>query len=61
MAIIAGAEGGEDIADFGYDQVDWLREFGEFAHGTPSHHTIARVFAAMEPKHLPPSEWCSHA
>lgn len=50
VAIIAGAEGWEDIADFGYDQVDWLRKFGEFAHGTPSHHTIARVFAAIEPK-----------
>lgn len=28
VAIIAGAEGWEDIADFGYDQVDWLRKFG---------------------------------
>ncbi len=50
VAIISGAEGWEDIADFGHDQIDWLRKYGEYKNGTPSHHTIARVFASMEPK-----------
>ena len=50
VAIISGAEGWEDIADFGHDQIDWLRKYGEFKNGTPSHHTIARIFASMNPK-----------
>lgn len=42
-AVIAGAEGWEDIADFGADRLDWLQNQGDFEHGAPSDDTIARA------------------
>ena len=39
-AIIGGAEGWEEIADFGEDHLDWLRLYGDFENGCPSHHTL---------------------
>ncbi|GGB51870.1 hypothetical protein GCM10011502_26280 [Oceanisphaera marina] len=29
-AVIGGAEGWEDIEDFGHDHLDWLRQHGDF-------------------------------
>lgn len=49
-ATIAGAEGWDEISDFGEDNIDWLRKFSHFENGIPSYHTIARVFSAMNPK-----------
>ena len=49
-ATIAGAEGWDEISDFGEDNIDWLRKFSRFEHGIPSYHTIARVFSAINPK-----------
>jgi predicted transposase YbfD/YdcC len=49
-ATIAGAEGWDEISDFGEDNIDWLRKFSRFENGIPSYHTIARVFSAMNPK-----------
>ena len=49
-AVIAGAEGWEDIADFGEDRLDWLRNYGDFDHGAPSDDTIARAVSVVNPK-----------
>ncbi|WP_299735803.1 ISAs1 family transposase [uncultured Endozoicomonas sp.] len=49
-AVIAGCEGWEEIEDFGNERLDWLKQYGEFEHGIPSHHTIARVVAVVNPK-----------
>ena len=49
-AVIAGAEGWEDIADFGEDRLDWLRQYGDFEHGAPSDDTIARAVSVVNPK-----------
>ena len=49
-AVIAGAEGWEDIADFGEDRLDWLRNYGDFEHGAPSDDTIARAVSVVNPK-----------
>lgn len=51
-AIIGGAEGWEEIADFGEDHLDWLRLYGDFENGSPSHHTIARVMGMISGKQL---------
>lgn len=51
-AIIGGAEGWEEIADFGEDHLDWLRLYGDFDNGCPSHHTIARVMGMISGKQL---------
>jgi predicted transposase YbfD/YdcC len=32
-AVIAGAEGWEDIEDFGEDNLEWLRKYGDFTNG----------------------------
>ena len=49
-AVIAGCEGWEEIEDFGNERLDWLKQYGEFENGVPSHHTIARVVAVVNPK-----------
>jgi len=47
-AVIAGAEGWEDIEEFGKQKADWLRTFLQLPHGIPSHDTIARVFRLLD-------------
>jgi hypothetical protein len=36
-ATLSGAQGWEDIAEFGHNKLDWLRQFVPFKHGVPSH------------------------
>ncbi len=52
VAVIGGAEGWEEIEDFGEDHLDWLRLYGDFESGIPSHHTIARVMSTISGKQL---------
>ena len=49
-AVIAGAEGWEDIEEFGLTHETWLRKFLRLPHGIPSHDTISRVFRRLKPK-----------
>ncbi len=49
-ATIAGADGPSDIADFGRQQIQWLRKFIPLANGIPSHDTIGRVFSLLIPQ-----------
>jgi len=49
-AVLCGADHWDDIEEFGLDQLEWLRKFGRFANGIPSHDTINRVFSAIDPK-----------
>ncbi|ANP78023.1 hypothetical protein A134_16680 [Vibrio crassostreae 9CS106] len=51
-AVIAGAEGWEDIEDFGEDNLEWLRQYGDFKQGIPVHDTIARVINLISAKQL---------
>jgi predicted transposase YbfD/YdcC len=46
--IIADSDGWEDVADFGRDRLDWLRQFLPFEHGVPSHDTFGRVFSVVD-------------
>lgn len=48
--VISGAETWEEIEDFGKLHEDWFRTFLSLPNGIPSHDTISRVFAALEPK-----------
>lgn len=48
-AVIAGADGWEDIEEFGKVREAWLRKFLQLPHGIPSHDTINRVFRALKP------------
>ncbi len=46
-AVIAGCEGWEEIEDFGNERLDWLRNYGEFEYGIPSHHTFQEWFQLL--------------
>lgn len=49
-AVISGAEGWEDIEDFGETHLDSLKQYGDFEHGIPVHDTIARVVSCISPQ-----------
>lgn len=48
-AIIAGAEGWEDIEDFGETYLDWYQEKTLFPNGIPGHDAIARLISRLNP------------
>jgi predicted transposase YbfD/YdcC len=49
-AVICGADHWSEIEQFGEDKEDWLRRYVELPHGIPSHDTIGRVFALLDPE-----------
>lgn len=49
-AVIGGAEGWEEIEDFGKDKHEWLKKFLRLPNGIPSHDTISRVFRRIKPE-----------
>lgn len=48
-AVLCGAASWDDIAAFGEIHAGWLGTFLDLTHGTPSHDTFNRVFAALDP------------
>ena len=58
-AVLSGAEGWEEIEEFGYLREEWLRSFLELENGIPSHDTIARVLSIIDTDQLGKSfiEW----
>ena len=52
LAVIAGAEGWEDLENYGYAKQQWLSEFLELPHGIPSDDTFRRVFERIDPEAL---------
>ena len=60
-AVLSGAEGWEEIVEFGYLREGWLRGFLRLKNGIPSHDTIARVMSIIDTKELGTSfiEWVS--
>ena len=46
-AVIFGAEGWEDIEDFGETHLDFLKQYGDFENGNPVHDTIIRVMSCI--------------
>ena len=52
LAVIAGAEGWEDIENYAQAKQQWLSEFLELPHGIPSDDTFRRVFERIDPSAL---------
>ncbi len=50
LAVIAGAEGWEDIEEYGINKKEWLETFLELPFGIPSPDTFRRVFERINPK-----------
>lgn len=48
-AVIADADGPEEIECFGRERLEWLSKFADFTNGIPSHDTISRVLSLMKP------------
>ncbi len=49
-AVIGGAEGWEDIEDFGEVHLPWFQSKGLFKNGIPVHDTIARIISGIKPE-----------
>jgi hypothetical protein len=47
-AFISGAEGWEDIAEYGRAKIGWLKTFLTLPHGIPRADTFARIFARLD-------------
>lgn len=52
LAIIAGAQGWEDIENYGISKQKWLEEFLVLPNGIPSDDTFRRVFEFIDPEAL---------
>lgn len=52
LAVIAGAEGWEDLENYGLSKQQWLEEFLELPNGIPSDDTFRRVFERLNPQAL---------
>jgi predicted transposase YbfD/YdcC len=50
LAVMCGAEGWEDIAEFGEIRHAWLKTFLPLKNGIPSSSTFARVFRRIDPR-----------
>jgi predicted transposase YbfD/YdcC len=49
-AVIAGADDFVQVEAFGKAKLDWLRRFLDLPNGVPSHDTLGRVFALIDPE-----------
>jgi len=48
-AVVSGCSEWDEIADFGEDQIGWLRRHRPFVNGPPSHDTLNRVMSLIDP------------
>jgi len=60
-AVVAGANSFAEIEVYGKSREGWFRTFLDLPNGIPSHDTLARVFAMLNPKALERAfrEWVS--
>jgi predicted transposase YbfD/YdcC len=49
-AVICGADGPVDVEQYGQEKYEWLKTFLALPNGIPSHDTIGRVLARIDPK-----------
>ncbi|KXS36252.1 MAG: transposase [Idiomarina sp. T82-3] len=50
-AVISGAEGWEEIEDFGRLRLEWLKKYSDFSHGIPVHALLPDLFVVSTRKH----------
>jgi predicted transposase YbfD/YdcC len=51
-AVISGAEGWEDIEEYGKAQAEWFADLLDLPHGIPGHDTFRRVLSRLDPEEL---------
>ena len=52
FAVIAGADGWEEMENYGISKLTWLQKFLKLPNGIPSDDTFRRVLEKLEPKIL---------
>jgi predicted transposase YbfD/YdcC len=52
LAVICGAEGWQDVENYGKAKIDYLRRYFDYQNGVPSDDTIRRFFRAIDPEHF---------
>jgi predicted transposase YbfD/YdcC len=52
LAVICGAEGWQDVENYGKAKIDYLRQYLDYQNGIPSDDTIRRFFRAINPEHF---------
>lgn len=57
LAVLSGADSWVAIETYAQSKEEWLQQFLALPNGIPSHDTIARVFARLDPKAF---EQCFH-
>ena len=53
-AVSGGAEGWEDIEEYGKAQAEWFADLLAWPHGIPGHDTFRRVLSRLDPEELTP-------
>jgi predicted transposase YbfD/YdcC len=48
-AVVSGADCWTDVEAYGLEKYEWLTTFLDLPNGIPSHDTLGRVFAALDP------------
>jgi predicted transposase YbfD/YdcC len=51
-AVMSGADGWTEVELYGQAKLEWLRQFVPLVNGIPSHDTLGRVFARLDPPQL---------
>jgi predicted transposase YbfD/YdcC len=51
-AVISGAEGWEDLEEYGQANAEWLGDLLDWPHGMPGHDTFRRVLSQWDPEEL---------
>jgi predicted transposase YbfD/YdcC len=51
-SVICGADGWNDMEEFGKSKEGWLRSFLQLPNGIPTHDTFNRLFSALNPEEL---------
>lgn len=52
LAVICGAEGWQDVENYGKAKISYLRHYLDYQNGIPSDDTIRRFFRAVNPEHF---------
>lgn len=50
LAVICGAEGWQDVENFGKAKINYLRQYLDYTNGVPSDDTIRRLFRSINPE-----------
>jgi len=50
LGTICGADGWVEIEQFGYQKLNWLKQYLYLPKGIPSHDTFGRVFSLIDPE-----------